>query len=68
MTWIDLVKYHIPDASDREADCILWEKTAFPLVDRETVEKQIIKFKEEREELIRKEGSRSIQRKSHFVK
>lgn len=49
MTWIDLVKKHIPNATDRQADYILWEETAFPLVGIETVEKQIQEFKRKQE-------------------
>lgn len=47
MTWIDLVKHYFPKADDREADYILWEKTAFPLVDLKTVESQLKEYKEE---------------------
>ncbi|GIN35710.1 hypothetical protein CHCC14600_2579 [Bacillus licheniformis] len=41
MTWIDLVRKYFPDANDKQCDFILWEKTAFPLVLAEIVEKQL---------------------------
>lgn len=50
MTWIDLVKKHIPDVTDQQADYILWEETAFPLAGIEIVEKQIQEFKKIQEE------------------
>lgn len=31
MTWIDLVKQYLPNATDKECDFILWEKTPFPI-------------------------------------
>lgn len=30
MRWIDLVREYFPDATDAEADSILWGKTGFP--------------------------------------
>ena len=30
MTWLELVREYFPDATDEEADYILWEKTGFP--------------------------------------
>jgi hypothetical protein len=30
MTWRDLVREYFPDATDKLADWILWEKTGFP--------------------------------------
>jgi hypothetical protein len=44
MTWNDLVRKYLPDATDKECDYILWEKTAFPLTDAEEVEEQIKEF------------------------
>ena len=31
MTWIDLVKQYFPNATNKECDFILWEKTPFPI-------------------------------------
>ena len=31
MTWIDLVKQYLPNATDKECDFILWEETPFPI-------------------------------------
>lgn len=48
MTYLDLVRKHFPDADDKFADYVLWEKTAFPLVKNpNNLEEQIIKFKNE---------------------
>lgn len=44
MNWIDLVRKYFPDANDKQCDFILWEKTAFPLVPAETVEKQLQEY------------------------
>lgn len=41
MTWIELVKKYFPNASDEEADFILWEKTAFPMGGLKVVEEQL---------------------------
>lgn len=41
MTWQDLIRKYIPDASDKLCEFILWEKTAFPVAGFETVERQI---------------------------
>lgn len=30
MTWLELVKHYFPDATDDQADYILWEYTGFP--------------------------------------
>lgn len=30
MNWLELVKQYFPDATDEEADYILWEHTGFP--------------------------------------
>ena len=54
MTWIDLVRKHIPDVTEEQADFILWEKTAFPLASVEVVEKQIQEHKKEVEEFQKK--------------
>lgn len=45
MTWIDLVRKYFPNATDEEADFILWEKTCFPFGNVSQVEKQIKEFK-----------------------
>lgn len=45
MTWIELVRKYFTDATDEEADYILWEKTAFPFASAEHIEKQIAKFR-----------------------
>lgn len=46
MTYLDLVRKYFPDADDKFADYVLWEKTTFPLVkNAESLEKQIIEFK-----------------------
>ncbi len=47
MTWLELVKKYFPNASDKEADFILWEKTCFPICSAETVEKQLKELSEE---------------------
>jgi hypothetical protein len=48
MTYLDLVKKHIPDANDAYADYILWEKTSFPIVrNPEILEEQIMNFAKE---------------------
>jgi hypothetical protein len=41
MTWNDLVRKYIPNATDEECKYILMERTAFPLASVETVENQI---------------------------
>ena len=47
MIYIDLVKEYFPDASDDEADYILWEFTTFPMVQGEDeLRKQLQKFRE----------------------
>lgn len=46
-TWRDLVRDHIPTVTDQEADCILWEHTAFPMADKDYVNRQIAKYAEE---------------------
>lgn len=45
MTWRDLVRKYFPNASDEECDFILWERTAFPVSSIETIEKQIIEYR-----------------------
>jgi hypothetical protein len=44
MTWNDLVRKYFPNANDKECDFLLWEKTAFPLVPVEEVEKQLQEY------------------------
>ena len=46
MTYLELVKEYFPDAGDEEADYILWEFTAFPLVRGEDeLREQLQEFK-----------------------
>lgn len=45
MTWLDLVRKYFPDATDEEADYILWEHTAFPFAGIEYIEMQIKKYR-----------------------
>jgi len=45
-TWRDLVRDHIPTATDEEADYILWEHTAFPMADQDYVNRQIESYAE----------------------
>lgn len=44
LTCLDFVRKYIPGISDEYADFILWEKTCFPMGDKETIEKQIKEF------------------------
>ncbi len=46
-TWNDLIRKHFPDADDNRCEFILWEKTAFPLVSVETIERQLQEYAEE---------------------
>ena len=55
MRWIDLVKEYFPEATDEQADIILWGKTGFPTfynigIDGDTpeacVRKQLQEFKD----------------------
>ncbi|WP_433956968.1 hypothetical protein [Cytobacillus horneckiae] len=41
LTWNDLVRKYMPNASDSVCNFILWEKTAFPLASPEYIERQI---------------------------
>lgn len=52
VTWNDLVRKHIPEATDEECDLILWEMTEFPLVTPAEVEAQIIKVAQARKETV----------------
>jgi len=45
MIWLELVRKYFPDATDDEADYILWEFTAFPFAPAEHIEKQIAKYR-----------------------
>lgn len=65
MTWIELAKKYFPDASDELADAILWEFTAFPVADRETIEKQLAHVKEVGFEAVRKEFDDEMKEASH---
>lgn len=44
MTGNDLVRRYFPNANDKLCDFILWEKTAFPLIPVEEVEKQLQEY------------------------
>jgi hypothetical protein len=44
MTWGDLVRKFFPNATDAICEFILWEKTAYPLVSAEEVEKQLQEY------------------------
>lgn len=45
MTWNDLVRKHIPSATDEDCEYILLNETEFPCVlDRYYIEKQIVKY------------------------
>lgn len=46
-TWHDLITKYFPDADDKQCEFILWEKTAFPLVHVETIERQLQEYAEE---------------------
>lgn len=46
-TWNDLIRKYFPDADDKRCEFILWEKTAFPLVPVETIERQLQEYAEE---------------------
>lgn len=41
MTWWDLVRKYFPEATDEECEYILWEKTAYPMGNVNTVEQHI---------------------------
>lgn len=45
MTWIDLVREYFPDATEKECDFILWERTAFPVTGEETIREQLEQYK-----------------------
>ena len=42
LTWRDLVRKHIPEATGEECNYILWNLTCFPLCGMEMVEAQIV--------------------------
>lgn len=65
MTWIELVKKYFPDVSGDEADTILWEFTAFPFADKETIEQQLAHVKEVGFEAVRKEFDDEMKEVSH---
>ena len=50
MAWIDLVRKHIPNATEDECVCILWNLTCFPLCGVKMVEAQIVELAKERKE------------------
>lgn len=41
-TWLEFARQHWPGISDDDAERILWECTAFPFADVETVKRQIL--------------------------
>lgn len=41
MTWCDLVREYIPNATGEEADFILWNCTAFPLAGESAIREQL---------------------------
>ena len=43
--WTDLVKEYFPEADREECDFILWECTAFPMADIDTVKNQLKELK-----------------------
>lgn len=48
ITYLDLVKKHIPNADDKYADYVLWEHTEFPIVrNTKVLEKQVVNFVKE---------------------
>lgn len=47
-TWGDVVRKYFPDATDKECDFLLWEKTCFPMGDREEIEEQLCQLAAER--------------------
>ena len=51
MTWRDLVRKHIPNATDEECNHILWNLTCFPLCGVEEVQRQLAELAEERREV-----------------
>ena len=51
MTWRDLVRKHIPNATDEECNHILWNLTCFPLCGAEEVQRQLAELAEERREV-----------------
>ena len=48
-SWLDLVKEYFPNATERDCDIILWEYTAFPVADIDTIKKQLKDLKEWRD-------------------
>lgn len=48
-TWFSLVREYFPNASDKQCDFILWEKTAFPFTGEETIRKHLQEYKDEME-------------------
>lgn len=45
-TILDLVREYFPDASEDEADFILWERTAFPMNSVDGLRTQLAEFKQ----------------------
>ena len=45
-TWIDLVREYLPNATDDEANSVLWNWTAFPFGDEAQIRQQVKDFAE----------------------
>ena len=56
MTWVDLVRKHIPNATGEECNYILWNLTCFPLCSAEMVEAQIVELAKERGQAVERTG------------
>lgn len=46
ITFLDLVRKYVPDATNEIAEIILWEHTAFPMADLGIIETQLKEFAE----------------------
>jgi hypothetical protein len=49
MTWNDLVREYIPNATDEFADWVLWERTCFPMGSVAAVRQHLQEFKDHME-------------------
>lgn len=45
MTFIELVREYFPRMSQKNADIMLWEFTAFPFADEKVLQRQLARFK-----------------------
>lgn len=45
-TWGDVVREVFPEASDAQAEYLLWERTAFPFADVDHVRQQLLEDRE----------------------